>query len=344
MNNIIQKKSNISTAIKLLNLSEIKTLVVLDKNKFIGTVTDGDIRRGLLNKITIDDNILKITNKKSITTFSKILKDNFKQKMIKKKIYCVPIITKNKNYLGYHNITEKTQAVLNDDSCFVIMAGGKGKRLLPLTKKIPKPLIKIKNKPMIEIIIKKILKDKFKKIYITTNYMAEKIEKFLKKEKYKSVLSFIRENKPLGTIGSLSKINFNEYNHCIVTNSDILSNFVYSDILKYHKLNNADLTICTYYKKVKSEYGNLTVKGKMISNINEKPTYIQNISIGIYVIKTELIKILKKNKYCDTPDFINLLIKKKKKVMSFPLHENWIDIGNVDNLKIARKKFNKNFE
>lgn len=344
MNNIIQKKSNISNAIKILNLSEIKTLIVLDKKKFIGTITDGDIRRGLLNKITIDTNILKITNKKSVTTFSKTLGDNFKQKMIKKKIYCVPIITKNKNYLGFHNIIEKSQSLLNDDCCFVIMAGGKGKRLLPLTKKIPKPLIKIKNKPMIEIIIKKILKDKFKKIYITTNYLAEKIEKFFNKKKYKQSLSFIRERKPMGTIGSLSKINFNEFNNCIVTNSDILSNFVYSDILKYHKLNNAELTICTYYKKVKSDYGNLTVKGKLIRNIHEKPTYIQNISIGIYVINTELVKFLKKNEYCDIPDFINLLIKKKKKVMSFPLHENWIDIGNIDNLKIARKKFNKNFE
>lgn len=344
MNNIIQITSNISDAIKILNLSEIKTLVVLNKSKFIGTVTDGDIRRGLLNNITIDTNILKITNKKSTTTFLKKLNDNFKQKMIKKKIYCVPIITKNKKYSGFHNISEAPQNLLNDDTCFVIMAGGKGKRLLPLTKKIPKPLIKVKNKPMIEIIIKKILKDEFKKIYITTNYMAQKIEKFLKKKKYKKYLSFIRERKPMGTIGSLSKINFNEFNNCIVTNSDILSNFIYSDILKYHKLNNADLTICTYYKKVKSDYGNLTIKGKMISNINEKPTYIQNISIGIYAIKTELIKFLKKNQYSDIPDFINLLIKKKKKVMSFPLHENWIDIGNIDNLKIARKKFNKNFE
>lgn len=348
--NTIQQTNTISEAIKLLHLCKIKTLIVLDKNKFIGTITDGDIRRGLLKQISLDSDVLKITNKKSITTFSKILDDKFKKKIIRKKIYCVPIIKKDKNYIDYHYVAQekdnllKKDNLLNSDTCCVIMAGGKGKRLLPLTKKIPKPLVKIKNKPMIEVIIKKILRDQFNKIYITTNYMAEKIEKFLMKRKYKLHLNFVREKKEMGTIGSLSKINFDKYNHCIVTNSDVLSNFVYSDILNYHKLNNADLTICTYFKKIISNYGNLTTKGKMISNIIEKPTYVENISIGIYVIKTKLLKLLKKNTYCDVPDFINLLIKKKKKVMSFPLYENWIDIGNLENLKIARKKFNKNFE
>lgn len=344
MNNTIEKKYKISDAIKLLDRSDIKTLIVLDKKKFVGTITDGDIRRCLINKIDIDSNILKITNKKSTTTLLKIISEDFRQKMINKKIYCLPIVTANKTCIGYHNIFKTNNYIYNDDCCVAIMAGGKGTRLLPLTKKIPKPLIKIKGKAMIEIIINKILKDKFKKIFITTHYMAEKIEKYFQKKECRQSLSFIREKKPLGTIGSLATIKLNKFSHCIVTNADILSNFMFSDIVRYHKLNNADLTICTYYKKVKSDYGNLTLKGKMIHNIKEKPTYIQNISVGIYVIKTQLLGYLNKNQYCDVPSFINLLIKNKKKVMSFPLHENWLDIGTIENLKIARKKFNKNFK
>lgn len=344
MNNTIEKKYKISDAIKLLDRSDIKTLIVLDKKKFVGTVTDGDIRRGLINKIDLNSNILKITNKKSTTTLLKTISEDLSQKMIDKKIYCLPVVTKNKTYISYHNISKTNNHILNDDCCVAIMAGGKGTRLLPLTKETPKPLIKIRGKAMIEIIINKILKDKFKKIFVTTHYMAEKIEKYFQKKECVKSLSFIKEKIPLGTIGSLSTIKLNKFDHCIVINADILSNFMFSDIVRYHKLNNADLTICTYYKKVKSDYGNLTLKGKMIHNIKEKPTYIQNISVGIYVVKTELLNYLNKNQYCDVPNFINLLIKKKKKVMSFPLHENWLDIGNIENLKLARKKFNKHFE
>jgi len=342
MDNIIEKKCKISDAIKVLNSSSIKSLIVLDKKKFLGTVTDGDIRRGLINKINIDANILKIANKKSITTFKKKINEKLRQKMINKKIYCLPIIAKNKTYIGFHNIFEKTQSETNNDSCVVIMAGGKGERLLPLTKKIPKPMIKIKGKPIIEIIINKILKDDLKKIFVTTHYKAKIIENYFKnKKRYTSNLSFIRDKKPLGTIGSLSMINLKNYDHCIVTNADILSNFMFGDVLKYHKLNNSDLTITTYIKKVTSDYGNLTLKGKMIHNFKEKPSHIQNISVGIYVVKTDLLKYLNKNEYCDVPTFINRLIKKKKEIMSYPIHEDWIDVGTKENLRLAKMKFKK---
>ena len=343
MQNLIEKNKKISDAIKILNLSEIKTLVVLDKNKFLGTITDGDIRRGLIKKININSNILKITNKKSFTTSKEKLDEKTHLRMLKRKIYCLPILSKKQGYLGYHKIDEKVVNTLNDDTIIIIMAGGRGKRLNPLTKKIPKPMIKVQNKPMIEHIVEKILKNNFKKIIITTHYKSGIIENYLKKKKYASKIEFFKETSPLGTIGSLSMMNLKKYKNCILTNADILSNFQFTDILKYHKLNNADLTITTYIKKIQSEYGNLVLKGKMIRNIKEKPSHIQNISIGIYAFKTIILKNLKKNKYCDVPTLINRIIKNKKKVVSFPLHENWIDIGDIQKLKIAKKQFNSKF-
>ena len=312
MNNIIEKSNKISDAIEFLNTSELKTLIVLNKKKFIGTITDGDIRRGLLKKIDINSSLLKIANKKPFTTFRKILDKKTEIKMQNKEIYCLPIISKNNEYIGYHKIDKKSFDTVNDDTIIIIMAGGKGKRLAPLTNKIPKPMIKIKGKPMIEHIIEKIIKDNFKKIIVTTHYKGQIIESYLKKKKYSSKIKFLREEKPLGTIGSLSVMDLRKYKNCIVTNADILSNFQFSDILRYHKLNDADFTITTYLKKVVSEYGNLKLKGKMIQDIKEKPSHIQNISIGIYAFKTAIINNLMKNQYCDVPTLINKLIQKKK--------------------------------
>ena len=343
MKNLIEINKKISDAINILNLSEIKTLIVLDNNKFLGTITDGDIRRGLIKKININSNILKITNKKSVTTTKNKFDEKTNLRMLKKKIYCLPILSKNNKYLGYHKIDEKAVNTLNDDTIIIVMAGGRGKRLNPLTKKLPKPMIKINNKPMIEHIVEKILRDKFKKIIITTHYKSEIIESYFKKKRYSSKIEFFKETTPLGTIGSLSMINLKKYQNCILTNADILSNFQFTDILKYHKSNNADLTITTYINKIQSEYGNLVLKGKIIRDIKEKPSHVQNISIGIYAFKTAILKNLKKNKYCDVPTLINKIIKNKKKVVSFPLHENWIDIGDLHKLKIAKKQFNSKF-
>lgn len=165
MNSIKQITSNISHAITILHLSEIKTLIVLNKNKFIKIKTGSDVRRGLLNKFTLDENIFKIINKKSITTFLKKLDNNSNQKFLKKKVY-----------YSFNSIEKKIENLPNEDGYLVIMAEGKGKKLLPLTKEITKSLNKIKHKPI--------------------------IEKFLEKN-YVSYLSFLRDKKTVKTIGSL---------------------------------------------------------------------------------------------------------------------------------------------
>jgi dTDP-glucose pyrophosphorylase/CBS domain-containing protein len=343
MNNLIDISSTINDAIKTLNLSDVKTLIILNNKKFIGTITDGDIRRGLIKKISLNSNILKIANKRPYTTNYKTLSDKMKLSIKSKKIYCVPIVKKNLEYIGYHKISDNTVNTLQDNSLVVVMAGGRGKRLDPITKKIPKPLVKIKNKPLIEHIVNKTFKDNFKKILITIHYKGNMIKNFFKKNKYSKKILFFKENKPLGTVGSLSLINVKGYENCILTNSDIISNFSFLDILRYHELNKSDLTIATYFKKTQSKYGNLILNGKNIRNIMEKPLREENVSVGIYVIKSEMLKFLKKGKFCDMPSFINKLINLKKKVVSFPLHENWIDIGNHESLNLARKKFNSKF-
>lgn len=343
MNNIVKKKLIIDEAIKILNIAEIKTLIIVRQKKLLGTVTDGDIRRGLIKKISLKSNVEKVINFKPYSTKNQIFSQNLKNRMLKNKISCLPIIDKNNNFLGQHNLNDTIEDENNNNNnknVIIIMAGGRGKRLSPLTDKIPKPMIKIGKKPMIGHIVDKFLKQGFKNIIITTHYKSNIIKKYFQNKNRYSSLKFYREKKPLGTIGCLANLNLSAYENCIISNSDILGGYSPEEILKYHKLNNSDMTVTTYLKKISSPYGNLSNKGKMIYNITEKPTYFENIAIGFYVVKRKFLINLKKNNFMDVPNFINKLIKLKKKVMSFPLHEEWIDVGTKENLKLAIKKIN----
>lgn len=340
MDNIINKEITISDAIKILNSVEIKTLIIINNKKLLGTITDGDIRRGLIKKINLKSSVKKVINFKPYTTTSKIFSPALKNRMLKKKINSLPIVDKKKKFLGQYNLNDIVEENKNnkDKNVVIIMAGGRGKRLSPLTDKIPKPLIRVGKKPIIGHIVDKFLKQGFNKIIITTHYKSNMIKKYFKnKNKYRN-LKFYREKKPLGTIGCLANLNLKNYDNCIISNSDILGGYSPEDILKYHILNNSDMTVTTFLKEISSQYGKLSNKGKIIYNIREKPTYFENIAIGLYVVKRKFLLNLKKNKFMDVPDFINKLIKIKKKVMSFPLHEEWIDVGTKDNLKIAIKK------
>lgn len=341
MKNIIKKNINISQAIKILNSVEIKTLIVIKNKKLLGTITDGDIRRGLIKKINLSSSILRVINFKPVTTKNKIFSLKLKNRMLNKKINCLPIIDQNNFFLGVHKINDliKFEKKYNENNIVIIMAGGRGIRLSPITDKIPKPLIKVGKKPIIAHIVDKFLNQGFKNIIITTYYKSNMIKDYFQSKDRYSKIKFFKEKKPLGTIGCIANLNLKKFQNCIISNSDILGNYSPEEILKYHDLNKSDMTVTTYLKKISSPYGNLSNKGKVIYNIKEKPTYFENIAVGIYIIKRKFLLMLKKNKFMDVPQFINKMIKNKKKVMSFPLHEEWIDIGTKENLKTAKKKF-----
>jgi len=314
------------SVIKLGKLKKKFCIVVDQNNKYIGTLTDGDIRRGLLLNLTLKNKIKEICNNKSHFIRKKISYDKIKNIFDAKKISFLPLINKSKRVIAiYHSSENEYLTIIKNE--MLIMAGGKGKRLRPFTNKIPKPLLPINGKPIIERIILTAKKQGIKNFVISINYLGNKIESYLKDgDKFDVNIKYIKEDRPLGTAGSLhyfkkSKLPF------IVSNADVISNINYREMLEYHKKLNSFITIGAISNFEKNHYGNIIFKNNRVKKIEEKIEKKSFINSGIYVLNPNIKKFFKSKFFFHMTDFIELAISKKKKVHLFPIHENWYDYG-----------------
>lgn len=312
--------------IKLGKLENKFCLVLNKKKEYVGTITDGDIRRGLLANYSLDDKILKFCNKRSYFVKKKPTLKILNVLQFKKNIIFLPHLDMNNKVVALYNLS--TERIVNEvENEMLIMAGGKGKRLRPFTKKLPKPLLPVKGKPIIERIILAARKQGIKNFIISINYLGSKIKKFLKNgEKLKVNIRYINENKPLGTAGALyflkqTKLPF------IVSNADIISNVDYNEMLKYHKKLKSYITIGAISNLERSNYGNIVFKNNRVKKIEEKIEKRTFFNAGIYVIDPNIDTFYKSKKFIHMTEFIEKAINKKKKVHIFPLHENWNDYG-----------------
>ena len=320
---IISKDFKIFQAINKICRSKTKILFVVDKrNKLLGSISSGDIRRSIRKKIDLNQSVENIMYKKPKYLFKKK-----KIEISNEYLICVPIVNKKKEIIDfqYSEVVKKIK-----DNYIFLMAGGKGTRLMPLTKKIPKPLLKIKGVPIIEKIILNFRDQGFKNFIISLNYLGHKIKRYLGKgNKLKVNINYIHEKKTLGTAGSLSLIDIKKIKFpIIVTNSDLISEIDYNNLIDYHNYKRSDLPICAKNKVFKMPYGELIQYHDQVKKITEKPSIYHLVNAGVYVVNKALIKNLKKNKKLMMNELITQQLKKNKKVFSYPIYENWIDIGN----------------
>lgn len=331
---ILSSSSTIKDAIQNLSDTSLQIVLITSKNrKLIGTVTDGDIRRGILAGAELNDKVDNIMKKDPI-----IVTNNFDSKTVKfimkaNSLLQLPVVDKNKKILGLHLWNDYFNKRLKENTV-VVMAGGFGKRMLPKTKLIPKPMIKINNKPILEHIIGNIRDFGFNNIVVTTHYLSNKITKYFGDGKKLGVnIQYTKEKKPLGTCGALSLINFKNNEPIIITNGDVISDINFAEILKYHNFNNADATIAVRNINQKNSFGVIESKGIEVKDIIEKPVMKIPVNAGIYVLNKRLIKEIKKNKRMDMTNFLLYLKSKKKRVIIFPIHEIWKDIGKPSDIK-----------
>ena len=327
---ILRSNTSAKKAIIRLNSLDKKFCLIVDKkNKFIGTLTDGDLRRGLLKNFKINDDIENFVFKKPIITKKKLTSQ--------RALY----LLNKKNEIEEIYTNEEREVISKIDNAMLIMAGGKGSRLRPLTNKIPKPLLLVNNRPIIERIILMAKSQGISNFFVSVNYLGHMIKKFLGNgKKYGVSIKYLNETKPLGTAGSI-KLLKSFKNSIIISNADIISNINFKEMIKSHNKSKSILTVAAKVFNEKNNYGRLITQANRLKKVIEKPENNFLINAGIYLINPKIKMYLGKLRYLDMTDLINLLIKKGKKINVFPLHEKWLDYGLKKNInKHLTKKNN----
>ena len=333
---ILDSNSKLFEALRIINNDEkFKIALIVDKKKkLIGTIVDGDIRRALLKKKSLDSRVKESMNKRPI-----MLKKNQNIKSIEKKIdvdlIALPVVDDLGNVKDL-KIYDKHYGIKKNNIIF-ILAGGEGKRLRPLTLLKPKPLLKIGKRSLIENLILNLKKQGFENFFISLNYKGNIIKNTLNKIDFGINLNFIEEKIKLGTAGSLKLVKKLNDEPIIVINSDLMTDVSINEMIKQHKENKTDLTVAVTTFKLDIPYGVINVKNNSIKSITEKPSESYLINAGIYILEPSLIEYIKPNREFNMTDLLSILIKKKKKISPFHLYENWIDVGRLSDLKKAKK-------
>jgi dTDP-glucose pyrophosphorylase len=329
--------STIKSALERLNdLSQDAILFVVDQNdKLIGSLTDGDVRRGLLNDFTLESEIDKIIQpnpkfiRKGENDIYKIIgyrEDNFR---------VIPVLDENckvVNVINFRNI----KSYLPVDA--VIMAGGRGQRLQPLTNFTPKPLLHVGDKPIMEHNLDRLVNYGIDDFWVAVKYLGNQIEEYFGTGSNKNIrIEYIKETDELGTIGAVSMINNFMHDYVLVTNSDLLTNIDYEYFFLEFIKHNADLAVLTIPYQVSIPYAVLETNENTVINFKEKPTYTYYSNGGVYLMKKSLINLIPKNTFFNATDLMDLLIKENYKVTSIPFSGYWLDIGKHDDFEKAQK-------
>lgn len=335
---LISSESRIKKAlIKLDKLSKDAILFIVDDstNKLIGSLTDGDVRRGLLKGITIDDIVTKITqrNPKYIRKGDRDIKKIIKYREGNFRI--LPVLDKDGRVVNVINF-RKTRSYLAVD--VVVMAGGRGTRLKPLTDIVPKPLLKVGDKAIMEHNVDRLALYGIENYWFSINYLGEQIEEYFGNGDNKNLnIDYVWEEVPLGTIGAVSKIKNFEHDYILLTNSDILTNLDYESFFVDFLEQDADLSVVTIPYKVNVPYAVLETNKRNVINFKEKPSYTYYSNGGVYLIKKSALKYLPKESFYNATDLMEKLIKEKKKIISYPLPGYWLDIGKHEDFEKAQK-------
>lgn len=341
--NLISEDLDIFTAIKIINKNSLKFLLILNKNdRLIGTITDGDLRRAIIKRIDLKLKIKLIVNKNFIYS-NKRIENSFGQLILKKNaVPFLPILNKKKK-IQYLIILDSYKNIKNRKNNILFIAGGKGSRLMPLTKNIPKPLLKIGSNSIIEDLITKFILQGFHNFLISVNYHSDQfIKKFGNGNRFNCNIEYLKENKPLGTAGPLMLLSKKHFNNgpVIVTNADLVTNIDFNELLNFHNKNQNDLTVCIKDLAINLPYGEVMIKNGRIFEILEKPNKSYCINIGIYVVNFPILKKFNSG-YLNMNDFINTAIKKEFKIKPFPVYENWHDVGNKLDFYNLKKRSNE---
>ncbi|MGV6860631.1 MAG: nucleotidyltransferase family protein [Putridiphycobacter sp.] len=322
----------------LIQLNEnpsLQTLIVVKDQKVVGTITDGDVRRGLIKGLDQSSKVsdFMFTN---FTFLTKGIYDKTKLDFIKeKKLEIIPELNVDGTL---HRIIDfrKVKTILPIDA--VIMAGGIGSRLMPLTKDTPKPMLKIGNKPIMEYNVDLLKSYGISNLTLSVKYLKEIIQNYYKDGQHKEMkISYVTEDEPLGTIGAVKQVEVFSNDFILVMNSDLLTNINLEAMFNLLQTEQADMVMATTDYQVNIPYGVVELNGNNVNALREKPTYTYYSNAGIYIFKKSLIEIIPSHTFFNATDFLDKLIEQKKKVVHYPIKKYWLDIGKPIDFEKAQR-------
>lgn len=337
-NHIIFENEPVRSALKKLDklASDAILFVVNEEKKLIGSLTDGDLRRGFINNLNFDDSILKFIQKNPVSISRKNYTLGQLEDYKKRNFKIIPILDEAGVIIDILNFRIQNTIIPADA---LLMAGGKGKRLMPLTANTPKPLLKVGDKPIIEHNIDRLVRFGIRNINLSINYLGEQLEEYFGDGTAKNArIRYVKEKKPLGTIGSILLIE--EFNHddILVMNSDLLTNIDFADFYTYFKEANADMAVAATSYYVDVPYAVLEVDGKnLATSLKEKPRYTYYSNAGIYFVRKSLLSMIPRDEFYDITDLMAAVLAAKKKLITYPITGYWLDIGKLEDYNKAQE-------
>ena len=334
----IHKRLSVREALMKLNdlRADAILFVVDDANKLLGTLTDGDLRRGFIKGLTFDTPILDYIQPDPLFVYQDEVHLADLNDLRKRNFLIIPIVDCDKNIVKILNLRINYSVIPAD---VIIMAGGKGQRLMPLTENTPKPMLPVGDKPILEHTIDHLAKYGMKNMYISVNYLADSIMDYFGDGSDRGLsIHYIHEDKPLGTLGSVKLAGELEHEYVLVMNSDVLTNIDIAGFFQAFLKAGADMAVAASTYHVEVPYGVLEVDGSnMVNALKEKPRYTYYSNAGIYLAKKELLKLIPDDEFYNVTDLMAHLIGEGKRVVSFPILGYWLDIGKPEDYRKAQE-------
>ena len=340
---IIPETTSLKEAAKMLDIVVPKVLFVVDnKNRLVGALSDGDIRRWLIKKGSLDDEVVLIMNKNPISLTVR-QKGSANEEISRRGIKAIPILSNTGEVIEIivSGPVQRTKVDSFKDKRVVIMAGGRGERLLPYTSVVPKPLLPINGKPILELIIERFMDYGCQEYYLTLNYKKNMIKAYFDDLEKPYNITYIEEEKFLGTGGSLYFLKDLVDDTFVISNCDVLVEADYEEILKYHTENKNLVTIVSAIQKHTIPYGvvNLNDEGS-VESIEEKPSNNFFVNTGVYLMEPEALEYMKEEEFLHITDLIEVILKDGQKVGAFPIDgDDWMDMGQFDEMTDMKNKY-----
>lgn len=341
---LVSPETSIIEAIRIIDDSTLQIALVVDENhKLIGTLTDGDVRRAILKGLQLDNPVQQVMNTNPIAADLNDSRESILAIMRATKIRQIPIVDGQGVVAGlelFNNLIQPCER----ENIVVLMAGGLGSRLRPLTNECPKPLLKVGSKPILETIMESFVEHGFRRFYIAVNYRAEMIKHYFQDgSRWGVKIDYLHEDKQLGTAGPLGLLPETPTQPVLVMNGDLLTRVNFQQLLDFHNEHRVLATMCVREYDHHIPYGVVQLNKHRLMNIEEKPVQRFFVNAGIYVLSPKALELVPRNRHLDMPDVFRELINRKNETAVFPIHEYWLDIGRMDDFERADVEYEKVF-